>query len=78
MKYGRAEGPLECGGLTPPFAFPFMPGALQGGVKPPHSKGLRTFSCKVVSRRTMKSSLWAGSDPGGDLSLLQVRNKVSV
>jgi hypothetical protein len=35
----------------------FMPGIFQGGVKPPHSKALRAFSCLVVSRRIMKSSL---------------------
>jgi hypothetical protein len=29
----------------------------EGGVKPPHSKALRAFSCTVVRRKIMKSSL---------------------
>jgi hypothetical protein len=72
-----AEGTLECGGLTPPSACllhrasrgaspaagpaAFMAGIFQGGVKPPHSKALRAFSCKVVRRRIMESMLRAGS-----------------
>jgi hypothetical protein len=34
-----------------------MKAKAEGGVKPPHSKALRAFSCAVVSRRIMKSAL---------------------
>ena len=44
----RAEGTLECGGSTPPWSSSAW---FQGGVEPPHSKVLRTFSCPMVSRR---------------------------
>jgi hypothetical protein len=39
---------MECGGLTPPWDSPRGTdhnAACQGGVKPPHSKALRAFSC---------------------------------
>ncbi|MGD1103947.1 MAG: ferrous iron transporter B [Terriglobia bacterium] len=38
-----AEGPLECGGLTPPW----NKTQEEGGAKPPHSKALRAISCAV-------------------------------
>src|SRR5271157_2706824 len=45
------EGTLECGGSTPLWSL--SSAIFQGGVEPPHSKVLRTFSCTVASRQLM-------------------------
>jgi hypothetical protein len=42
---------LECGGSTP--LWNNAEDKDKGGVEPPHSKVLRTFSCTVASRRLM-------------------------
>ena len=55
-----AEGTLECGGLTPPshrtegtqsLSRTGAAAKMQGGVKPPHSKALRAFSCFLRARQ---------------------------
>jgi len=42
---GCAKGTLDCGGSTPPWNHPWDDD--KGGVEPPQSKVLRTFSGKL-------------------------------